>query len=90
MARFGVDPADPATAHVGIVVGDPWQGCRVGTALLAALAGQAAALGLRRFVATTYLDNGPVRHLLQRAGARRWRWLGEGVVEAEVPLPIAA
>jgi acetyltransferase len=89
VARAAPEPGDPETVHLGVVVGDCWQGHGVGSALLAALAARAVAAGARHARATTLADNGAVHHLLARAGAHDWRTLGGGVVEATVDLPPA-
>jgi RimJ/RimL family protein N-acetyltransferase len=77
------------TAEMAIVVGDPWQGLGLGTALATALADAAIAVGIRNFAATMLADNEPARRLM-RTFARR---LQEGYVSGglrEVLVELAA
>lgn len=90
VGRVGVDPAEPAVAHLGIVVGDAWQGRGIGRELFRAVCRHAAAAGLRTMRVTTLSDNQPVLHLLDGAHARDRHWLGGGILEAEIPLPVSS
>jgi GNAT superfamily N-acetyltransferase len=56
VARY-VRSEDPAEAEVAVVVGDPWQGRGVATALLNRLVGRAREEGIRHFVALVLSDN---------------------------------
>jgi RimJ/RimL family protein N-acetyltransferase len=73
-------PDRPGTAEMAIVVGDPWQGQGVGTAMAHVLADAALAVGIRRFAATMLGDNEAARRLM-RTFARR---LDEGRVSGGV------
>ena len=73
-------PEAPDTAEMAIVVGDPYQGIGIGTALAKALADAALAQGIRHFAATMLADNEPARRLM-RTFARR---LHEGIVSGGV------
>jgi RimJ/RimL family protein N-acetyltransferase len=53
------------TAEFAIVVGDRFQGRRLGTALARALADAAAAVGIRRFAATALSTNVAITRLMQ-------------------------
>jgi RimJ/RimL family protein N-acetyltransferase len=63
-------PDRPDTAEMAIVVGDPWQGQGLGTALSVALADAAVAVGIRRFAATMLGDNEAARRLMRTFSAR--------------------
>jgi RimJ/RimL family protein N-acetyltransferase len=56
VARY-VRSDDPSEAEVAVVVGDPWQGHGVGTALLQRLVGRARREGIDHFVALVMSDN---------------------------------
>jgi RimJ/RimL family protein N-acetyltransferase len=79
-------PARPDTAEFAIVVGDPWQGRRIGSALAERLAAEARARGVRRFTATVLADNVAVQRLLARLGATLERVADGGVDEMLVQL----
>jgi acetyltransferase len=57
---------DPETAEFAIVVGDELQGQGLGGRLADLLAQQAVIEGIKRFTATTEVDNEPARHLMAR------------------------
>ena len=63
-------PDRPDTAEMAIVVGDPWQGQGLGTALTHALADAALAVGIRRFAATMLGDNEAARRLMRTFNRR--------------------
>jgi RimJ/RimL family protein N-acetyltransferase len=79
-------PDRPDTAEFAIVVADPWQGRRIGSALAERLAAEARARGIRRFTATALSDNVAVRPLLARLGELLERVPGGGVDEILVQL----
>jgi RimJ/RimL family protein N-acetyltransferase len=56
VARY-VRSEDPAEAEVAVVVGDPWQGRGVATALLERLVERAREAGIERFVALVLSEN---------------------------------
>jgi GNAT superfamily N-acetyltransferase len=57
VARFVIIPEDIETAEFAIVVGDPFQADRLGSALMTRLALEARARGVKRFLATMLADN---------------------------------
>ena len=63
-------PDSPGTAEMAIVVGDPFQGQGLGTALTHALADAAVAVGIRRFAATMLGDNEAARRLMRTFSRR--------------------
>ena len=63
-------PDRPGTAEMAIVVGDPWQGQGLGTAMTRELADAAVAVGIRRFAATMLGDNEPARRLMRTFSRR--------------------
>ncbi|HET9123345.1 MAG TPA: GNAT family N-acetyltransferase [Solirubrobacteraceae bacterium] len=89
VARFIRIPQEPEVAEVAIVVNDALQGRGVGTELLARLAGEAVARGVRRFRATMLADNLAIHRLFESlaAGPVDRRRLGE-ISEMEFPLPL--
>jgi RimJ/RimL family protein N-acetyltransferase len=88
VARFIRIPEEPEVAEVAIVVDDALQRRGVGTELLARLAEQAVARGVRRFRATMLADNVAVHRLFESlsAGPTDRRRVGE-LSEMEFPLP---
>jgi acetyltransferase len=62
--------AQPDTAEMAIVVGDPWQGRGIGRELAEALSAAARAAGIRRFEALVQLSNAPARALARRIATR--------------------
>jgi RimJ/RimL family protein N-acetyltransferase len=88
VARFIRIPDEPEVAEVAIVVNDALQGRGVGTELLARLAEEAVARGVRRFRATMLADNLVVHRLFESlaAGPVDRRRVGE-ISEMEFPLP---
>ena len=80
-------PDRPGTAEMAIVVGDPWQGQGLGTALTHALADAAVAAGIRRFAATMLGDNEAARRLMRTFGRRlEEARVADGLREAMVEL----
>jgi GNAT superfamily N-acetyltransferase len=84
VARFVRLADDPTAAELAIVVGDPYQGEGLGTALLGRLADAAVVRGIERLKATVLADNVPVHRLL-RHGVTRERHLGP-IDEVEVEI----
>ncbi len=66
VGRFVRLRADPDAAEFAIVVGDPWQGQGLGGQLAELLAQRAVAEGIKRFAATTEVDNEPAQRLIAR------------------------
>lgn len=67
VARYVRTDAD--TAELAIVVTDLWQGCGLGTALLASLLQLARTAGLVRLTGITLADNARMQRLARRLGA---------------------
>jgi acetyltransferase len=82
-------PDRPGTAEMAIVVGDPWQGQGLGTALTHALADAAVAAGIRRFAATMLGDNEAARRLMRTFSRRLEEARIEGGLR-EVTVELAA
>lgn len=68
--RFVRLSGDPETAEFAIVVGDGLQGQGLGGRLAELLAERAAAEGVKRFTATTEVDNHPAQRLMARISNR--------------------
>jgi RimJ/RimL family protein N-acetyltransferase len=85
VARFVRLPGDPTAAEFSIVIGDEFQGDRLGSGLFARLIDTATAVGIERFVAPMLADNPAAHALVERAGAASWRRLGS-VDEVELAL----
>lgn len=66
VGRFVRLAGDPETAEFAIVVGDDLQGQGLGGRLAELLAARAAAEGVKRFTATTEVDNDPAQRLMAR------------------------
>jgi acetyltransferase len=66
VGRFVRLVGDPEAAEFAIVVGDELQGQGLGGHLAELLAERAAAEGVRRFTATTEVDNEPAQRLIAR------------------------
>jgi RimJ/RimL family protein N-acetyltransferase len=79
-------PDRPDTAEMAIVVGDPWQGQGLGTALTHALADAALAVGIRRFAATMLGDNEAARRLMRTFSRRLEEARVDGLREVVVEL----
>jgi acetyltransferase len=66
VGRFVRLAGDPEAAEFAIVVGDELQGQGLGGHLAERLAERAAAEGVKRFTATTEVDNDPAQRLIAR------------------------
>jgi acetyltransferase len=66
VGRFVRLAGDPQTAEFAIVVGDDLQGQGLGGRLAELLAERAVAEGVKRFTATTEVDNDPAQRLMTR------------------------
>ena len=66
VGRFVRLAGDPEAAEFAIVVGDELQGLGLGSQLAELLAQRAAAEGVKRFTATTEVDNDPAQRLIAR------------------------
>jgi RimJ/RimL family protein N-acetyltransferase len=88
VARY-VRSDDPTEAEVAVVVGDPWQGHGVATALLQRLVGRARDEGIDHFVALVMSDNTEAlevfRHLAP--GGSHTRRSASGHTELVMALP---
>jgi RimJ/RimL family protein N-acetyltransferase len=69
VARFVRLPEEPDTAEFAVVVGDPYQGQGLATALLVRLADLARAAGVERLRATMLASNHAAHRLVRRFGA---------------------
>ncbi len=88
VARYIRLPRHPEIAEFAIVVGDAWQGQGIARELLGRLADAAVTRGVRRFSATIFSDNMPIRHLIDGLAAGPVVRHREGnVLEVEFPLP---
>jgi protein lysine acetyltransferase len=70
VGRWVRDPERVDTAEFAIVVGDPYQGRGIGSALAERLSAEARARGVSRFTALVRADNEPVRRLISRIAAQ--------------------
>ena len=88
VARY-VRRDDPTEAEVAVVVGDPWQGHGVATALLARLVGRARAEGIDHFVALVMSDNTEALELFRHLapGGSHTRRSASGHTELVMALP---
>lgn len=77
---------DGAAAEVAFVVADSWQGRGLGTSLLAHLADRARELGVKRFVAETLSENGPMLAVFRHAGLPITERVAGGVVDVAIDL----
>jgi RimJ/RimL family protein N-acetyltransferase len=66
VGRFVRLAGDPEAAEFAIVVGDELQGLGLGGHLAELLGERAAAEGIKRFTATTEVDNAPAQRLIAR------------------------
>jgi len=85
-ARFIRDEDDPASAEVALTVADAYQGRRIGTLLLVALAVAARVDGIERFHARVLSDNPPARALGDKVNAR-WEQEEPGVITTMGEIP---
>ncbi|MEA2159736.1 MAG: hypothetical protein QOD66_2116 [Solirubrobacteraceae bacterium] len=65
VGRFVRLPEDPRMAEFAVVVGDPFQGEGIATALVQRLSEAASALGITRLRATLLAENGPAHRLVR-------------------------
>jgi GNAT superfamily N-acetyltransferase len=88
VARY-VRSDDPTEAEVAVVVGDPWQGRGVATALLQRLVGRAREEGIDHFVALVMSDNEEALELFRHLapGGSRTRRSASGHTELVMSLP---
>ena len=88
VARY-VRSEDPAEAEVAVVVGDPWQGHGVATALLQELVGRARTEGIDHFVALVMSQNKDALDLFRHLapGGSRTRRSVSGHTELVMALP---
>jgi GNAT superfamily N-acetyltransferase len=90
VARY-VRAEDPAEAEVAVVVGDPWQGRGVATALLDRLVERARVAGITHFVALVMSDNEEAlelfRHLAPGGSSTRRSFSGHTEMLIELPEP---
>jgi protein lysine acetyltransferase len=88
VARY-VRSDDPAEAEVAVVVGDPWQGHGVATALLQRLVGRAREEGIDHFVALVLSDNTEALELFRNLapGGSHTRRSASGHTELVMALP---
>lgn len=63
-------PVGPQRAEVAVVVADGFQRRGIGTMLVRAAVGEARAQGIRRIVASTFVENRGMRRLLLESGCR--------------------
>jgi RimJ/RimL family protein N-acetyltransferase len=88
VARY-VRSDDPSEAEVAVVVGDPWQGHGVATALLQRLVSRARAEGINHFVALVLSDNTEALELFRHLapGGSHTRRSASGHTELVMALP---
>lgn len=89
VARFVRVAEDPAAAEFAIVVGDPYQGEGLGTAMLERLADAAVARGIDRFRGTMLAENVAIHKLTRRLAGRLGRERHLGTVD-EIEVDLAA
>ena len=88
VARYIRLSRHPEIAEFAIVVADDWQGHGIARELLGRLADAAVTHGVRRFAATIFSDNMPIRHMIDGLAAGPVIRHREGnVLEVEFPLP---
>jgi acetyltransferase len=88
VARYAlVDPHDPQTAEVAVVVRDDFQRHGIGTKLLESLIHYARQHGVKTFVATVIASNTPVMHFIWKGGFHYEREMVEpGVFQIRIML----
>ena len=88
VARY-VRSQDPTEAEVAVVVGDPWQGKGVGSALLERLVERARASGIDHFVALVLSENEDAIELFRHLapGGSSLRRSASGNLEMLIELP---
>lgn len=85
VARY-VRLSDPVAAEMAVTVVDDWQGRGLGRVLLDALVLEALENGITRFEGDVLMENGPMREMLRRTGAR-FRSDSPGVLRFSIDLP---
>jgi GNAT superfamily N-acetyltransferase len=76
------DPLDPELAELAVVTADAWQGKGAGAELMRSLSAAAYAVGIRKWFAPMFYDNGGMRRLLDCFAEKiSERDLGSGIVE---------
>lgn len=86
VARYVRDRDRPDSAEIALAVREPWQGRRVGTALLHRLAERAREEGITHFTALMLTSNRPMLRLLEHLGAPVVISTDAGSVELAVDL----
>jgi RimJ/RimL family protein N-acetyltransferase len=87
VARFVRDQRDRHSAEIAVVVGDPFQGDGLGSALVQRLVAAARERGVDRLTATVLADNAAAKALLRHASVALPRVRRAGVIdELEVEL----
>lgn len=80
VARYGViDVADPTTAEIAVVVGDPFQGRGLGSILMEQLTRYARAHGIQTWLAQINPSNARVLQFVQRSGLPLEKHLNDGL-----------
>ena len=78
-ARFIRDRKDPETAEFAVIVGDSWQKCGLGTAMLMFLIQAAKRRCVKRLKGDILAENVAAFHLIDRV-APKAQWLTNGVI----------
>ncbi len=86
VARYVLEPHDPATARALVTVIDDYHGLGLGTALLEMLRVTAHENGVRRLVAHILPENAVARRLFSRAGGIETGRTPHGLVAMEIQL----
>ncbi len=89
VARYIRPLDDDTTAELAFEVADAWRGRGIATVLLGALGVAAIAAGVEQFRAEVLYENGPMRAVLAKVGAR-WHHAETGVAETRFPVEDAA
>lgn len=89
VARYIRPRDDEATAELAFEVADAWRGRGIATLLLGALGVAAIAAGVEQFRAEVLYENGPMRAVFAKVGAR-WQHAETGVAETRFPVADAA
>lgn len=87
VARYVRSPENPASAELAVAVLDDWQGRRVGSRLVAALATRARSEGISSFTALLLADNDEMLALMRDLGEVRVLQSELGTVDVAVGLP---
>jgi GNAT superfamily N-acetyltransferase len=86
VARYVRSPGDPTRAEAAITVVDEFQGRRIGSQLLEAIAERAREEGITHFRALVHNQNTEMLELLENLGPLEVVERSQGVVEFETPL----